>query len=327
MESILVTGGSGFIGAALVKSLVDKGFRVRTLDNGFRGAWSRLEKYRSRIECLEGDIRDAALVSQALKDVQTVFHLAYINGTRFFYETPHLVLEVAVKGIVNVLDGMIHHKTPKLVLFSSSEVYQTPPTLPTPESVRLIVPDPYNPRHSYGGGKILSEIMAIHYARHYGFRCKIIRPHNIYGPDMGWEHVIPSFIRRFSDLQKQKSRDTVDFPIQGDGSETRSFCYIDDAVEGTLLASRDGSEDGIYNVGNDEIVSIAELAERMAGRFQMKIRIRPGKRQEGGTTQRCPDLSKLRKLGYKPKILLEEGLKRTCEWYLQHGNIPEGTSG
>src|SRR3979409_549385 len=106
-----------------------------------------------------------------------------------------------------------------LVLASSSEVYQTPPEVPTDEHAPLLVPDPSNPRYSYGGGKIISELMAINYGRKYFERVLIFRPHNVYGPDMGWEHVIPQFALRMKMAAELNPVGVIPFPIQGSGQE------------------------------------------------------------------------------------------------------------
>jgi len=153
---ILVTGGSGFIGSALVKALLKDGNAVRVLDDNSRGAPRRLAEVQKDIEFIAGDIRDATVVRAAVRGVDEVHHLAFVNGTEFFYSAPELVLDVGVKGIVNVIDACRAAGVGRLVLASSSEVYQTPPQVPTDESAPLVVPDPANPRYSYGGGKIIS---------------------------------------------------------------------------------------------------------------------------------------------------------------------------
>ena len=127
-----------------------------------------------------------------------VHHLAFVNGTEFFYSQPDLVLDVGVRGMVNVIDSCRKHNIGTLMLASSSEVYQTPPKVPTDETAPLAIPDPLNPRYSYGGGKLISELMAINYGRKYFNRVLIFRPHNIYGPDMGWEHVVPQLALRLN---------------------------------------------------------------------------------------------------------------------------------
>ena len=181
----LVTGGLGFIGSALVRRLVKVGHKVRVLDNQFRSSCTHLKDIEKKFEFIEGDIRDAEVVHRAMRGVDSVWHLAFINGTENFYSKPDLVLEVGVKGMVNVLDACIKEKVGELMLASSSEVYQTPSVVPTNEQVSLSIPDPLNPRYSYAAGKIISELMAINYGRKYLDRVVIFRPHNVYGPDMG----------------------------------------------------------------------------------------------------------------------------------------------
>ena len=159
----LVTGGSGFIGCALVKRLVKDGYYVRVLDSNISGVESRLNEVANDIDFVEADIRDYNQVNNACKGIDVVHHLAYINGTEYFYTMPELILEIAVKGMMNVIDACIENNIKELYVASSSETYQTPETVPTSETERLIVPDPLNPRFSYGGGKILWELMAINF--------------------------------------------------------------------------------------------------------------------------------------------------------------------
>ena len=196
MKHYLVTGGSGFIGSALVKDLVRQGHTVRVLDSHLRGSPERLKEVLKDIELMSGDIRDQEIVEKACRGVDSVCHLAYVNGTEYFYSKPELVLEIAVKGIVHVLDACRKKNVPELILASSSEVYQRPHVIPTPETIPYLIPDPLNPRFSYAGGKMISELMVIHYGQKYFKRVLIFRPHNVYGPEMGWEHVIPQFIMR-----------------------------------------------------------------------------------------------------------------------------------
>ena len=159
-----------------------------------------------------------------------VHHLAFVNGTEFFYSRPELVLDVGVRGMINVIDACREHGVGRLVLASSSEVYQTPPQVPTDESVPLSIPDPLNPRYSYGGGKLISELMAINFGRKHFERVLIFRPHNIYGSDMGFEHVIPQFALRLKRTMARHKTGTVPFEMHGDGRQTRSFCHVDDLV-------------------------------------------------------------------------------------------------
>ncbi|SVB17929.1 uncharacterized protein METZ01_LOCUS170783, partial [marine metagenome] len=228
-KKILVTGGTGFIGSALVKGLLAAGAEIRSLDNDSRGLRT-LERAQNDVEHITGDIRDPDVVRKAVRGMECIYHLAYINGTEFFYDRPELVLEVAVKGMMNVLDACVAENVKDLLLVSSSEVYQLPPVIPTSETAPLTVPDVLNPRFSYGGGKIISELLAVNYGRKFFDRTLIVRPHNVYGPNMGGEHVIPQFVFRMKECSTQQPDGALTFNIQGSGEETRAFIYIDDFV-------------------------------------------------------------------------------------------------
>jgi nucleoside-diphosphate-sugar epimerase len=320
-NKVLVTGGSGFIGSALVKALVKTGAKVRVLDDNSRGRPRRLADIEKDIEFIAGDVRDAAAVEQAAAGMDEVHHLAFVNGTEFFYSQPDLVLDVGVRGMINVIDACRKHGIGNLILASSSEVYQTPPQVPTAEDAPLVVPDVLNPRYSYGAGKLISEVMAINYGRKYFDRVLIFRPHNVYGPDMGFEHVIPQFAMRMKKLGTQQPGSHLQFDIQGTGEETRSFCYIDDLVAGVMVMREHGEHLGIYHIGTTEEVSIAHLARCIAAIADSEVDIVPGKLQPGGTMRRCPDISKLAKLGYKPRVPLGDGLEPTVDWYWRNADL------
>ena len=322
---VLVTGGSGFIGSGLVKALLRAGCSVRVLDDNSRGHSRRLSEVAKDVEFVAGDIRDAAAVDAAARGIDEVHHLAFVNGTEFFYNAPDLVLDVGVRGMINVLDACRKQNIGTLVLASSSEVYQTPPKIPTDESVPLVVPDVMNPRYSYGAGKLISEVMAINFGRKYFERVLIFRPHNVYGPDMGWEHVVPQLALQLQAAGKRQPSGRLRCEIQGTGQETRSFCFIDDLVAGVMVMRKKGQHLGIYNIGTDEEVSIAELARRIAACAGREIELAAGKLAAGGTARRCPDISKLAGLGYKPRVPLAQGLPPTLEWYWQHAELAPKT--
>ncbi|HEY6832665.1 MAG TPA: SDR family NAD(P)-dependent oxidoreductase [Pseudolabrys sp.] len=322
---ILVTGGSGFIGSGLVKALVKAGAQVRVLDDNSRGAPRRLADVENDIEFIGGDIRDAEAVARATKSMDEVHHLAFVNGTEFFYSQPDLVLDVGVRGMINVIDACRSQGVGKLILASSSEVYQTPPQIPTDESAPLSVPDVLNPRYSYGGGKLISELMAINFGRKYFERVLIFRPHNVYGPDMGWEHVVPQFALRLKALADKQPQGRLRFDIQGTGEETRSFCFVDDLVAGVMVMREKGEHLGIYHVGTTEEVAIADMARRIAREAGREIEIVPGRLAAGGTPRRCPDISKLSGLGYKPRVPLDDGLRPTVDWYWRNMHLAPNT--
>tara|TARA_B100000242_G_scaffold294044_1_gene274393 strand:- start:2710 stop:3639 length:930 start_codon:yes stop_codon:yes gene_type:complete len=302
-KNFLVTGGTGFIGSGICNLLIEQGHNVTILDNNSRGKISRILKFKKKIKFIKGDIRNKNKVFKSLKKIDAVVHLAYINGTKFFYEKPDLILDVAVKGLINIFDGCIKYKIKELYLASSSEVYQTPVKIPTDEKEPLKVPNIHNPRYSYGGGKILTELMGINYGKKFFKKLIIFRPHNVYGPDMGNEHVIPEFLNRFRKLKGK------DFKIQGNGSETRSFIYIDDFIQAFSCILKRGKHLQIYNIGTSEKITIKALVKKLSKIFKKKIFIKKTKLYSGSTKKRLPDIKKIKLLGFKQKIKLEKGLK------------------
>jgi nucleoside-diphosphate-sugar epimerase len=313
----LVTGGTGFLGSALTRRLCSRGDRVRVLDDESRGRAARLRDLGDRVEFVNGDVRDPAAVARGCEGVDAICHLAFINGTEFFYTKPDLVLDVAVKGISNVIEGAIRHQVPELLLVSSSEVYHEPARIPTDETVTLSIPDPLNPRYSYAAGKLLSEIMAVNFGRRYFRRVTIVRPHNVFGIDMGAEHVIPQFVARMKALQSHPTN-PIPFAIQGTGLQTRSFVFVDDFIDGVMLVLERGEHLGIYHIGTLEEVSIETLARLVAEYFGRPIKIVPGPPADGGALRRCPDITKMMSLGYRPNFTLREALPGVVRWYDEH---------
>ena len=305
-KNILITGGTGFIGSNLAKSLL-KNYNIKIYDNFSRRSLKNIKKIPKQIKIIKGDIRDKDKFFKALKKTDIVIHLAYINGTKFFYSKPVDILDIAIKGIVNVFDGCIKYNIKELYLASSSEVYQTPKKIPTNELESLKIPNVHNPRYSYGGGKILTELMGIHYGKKYFKKLIIFRPHNVYGKNMGQEHVIPEFINRFKKIKGKN------FKIQGSGNEIRSFIFIEDFVKAFELIMKKGKHLNIYNIGTSQKIKIRELAIKMSKIFKKKIIIKKGKLSKGGTKIRTPDITKIKRLGFKPRYNLDSGIKKVLK--------------
>ena len=317
-KTYLVTGGTGFIGSALVRRLVQAGHKVRVLDSNLRGSKGRLSDIASDIDFHEADIRDALSVTKAMRDVNVAIHLAYVNGTEFFYSKPELVLDIAIRGMLNVIDACRTNGVRDLVLASSSETYQTPLRIPTPEVVPLVVPDVMNPRYSYGGGKLTCELMAINYGRTGFDRVTIFRPHNVYGPDMGWEHVLPQFVVRAVKAIAEKPSGPVDFPIQGDGTQTRAFVHIDDFTSGLMCQIDRGEHLSVYNIGNPEEITVRQVVHELFKLLGREPRIIEGPLTAGSPQRRCPDIAKLQGLGYTPVITFAKGLPSLVNWYVRN---------
>lgn len=309
--TILVTGGAGFIGFHLVQRLVDEGHRVVVLDSEFRGSADGLTELPG-VRHIGGDIRDRTEFPDSSLEVDIVYHLAAINGTKNFYEMPQHVLDVNVNGTQNAIEFALDRDAHRFVFASSSEVYGFPREFPTSEEHPLQIMDPENPRFSYAGSKAVGELFTINATRGSPMEYTILRPHNVYGPRMGYDHVIPEFIERLVGGDE--------FTIYGTGKQSRCFCYVDDAVDAFLQAgvSHEAANE-IFNVGDDRFeVSINDLAELL---FDITGNRPPvehieSRELEGSTERRVPDISRARgRLEFQPAVTLEEGLRRTYEWY------------
>ena len=216
-KTYLITGGTGFIGSSIVNMLLKQGHKVVVFDNNSRGKTSRIFLKNKNLIFIKGDIRKISNIKKAFQiKIDVIIHLAYINGTKYFYSKPEQILDIATKGLVNIYDLAIKYNVKEIFLASSSEVYHTPKEIPTKEEETLKIPDIFNPRYSYGGGKILTELYAANFGKKFFKRTVIFRPHNVYGPDMGNEHVIPEFISKFKNLNSGN-----EISIQGSGNEKK----------------------------------------------------------------------------------------------------------
>lgn len=313
-KKYLVTGGTGFIGSNIVKKLASNGHEIIVLDNNQRGKKSRLPRNKN-IRFVLGDVRRFSDFYKASKNIDGIIHCAYVNGTETFYKKPELILDIAIMGMINILNLVKKIKIKELYLLSSSEVYQLPKKIPTPENVPLIIPDVLNPRFSYGGGKIFCEMIAVHSIRNYVDKLIIIRPHNVYGPDMGNEHMIPQIIKKIKKSSNNFERKKITFSIQGTGNETRAFTHIDDFIDGFFLLLNNKPEFGIYHIGDDREKKVIDVVKQILLLLNIKGKIKKKKLLKGSTLRRCPNTNKIKKLGFKTKVSLKDGLKSCIDWY------------
>jgi len=320
-KTFLITGGTGFIGSAIIKRLVKENkYNIICTDSNIRGNLRKIKDVKNNIKFIKADIRDKKTLIKISKKVDSIIHLAFLNGTEYFYSKPELVLDIGVKGIINVIDACKKNKIKELILASSSEVYHHPKKTPTNEKAELKIPDPFNPRYSYSAGKMISEIIAINNSKIFK-KLLIFRPHNVYGPDMGFEHVIPEFILRIKNSIKKSKFKKINFTIRGNGSETRAFNFIDDFVDAFMIMLKKGKHNNIYHIGSNEEIKIKELANIISKNFKVSLNIVNKAGVIGGTKKRCPDISKLKSLGYKPKTKIHKGLIPTLNWYIKNSHL------
>ena len=312
---ILITGGSGFIGAHLAKQCASDGHETHICDNNHRGKnddfiSDMIEEHNVIFKKL--DLTKESEVKTLDRDYDIIFHLAAINGTENFYSIPYTVMQVAIQSTANLLAHFMGTKV-KFVFSSSSEAYagsikMDESLIPTSETVPCTIEDVLNERFSYGGSKLACEIMINSFHKQYGLDYQIIRYHNIYGPRMGTKHVMPQFIKRAKDQE-------TPFSIFG-SKQTRAFCYIDDAVRATLDLGL-SSQQGIFHIGNEkEEVTMLYVAKMVNEWYDNDITYSIKEAPQGSVQRRCPNTNKIcRALGYMPEVDLKEGLRRTLEWY------------
>ncbi len=234
-----------------------------------------------------------------------------------FYEIPYKLARTNLLLTLNLLDWLETKNIKRLVYSSSSEVYAGAEFLgkleiPTKEDVPVVFPQPTNIRFSYGTTKFMGEFLCRNFGEKNYIPTTIIRYHNIYGPRMGNKHVIPEFIQRISSGKNP-------FTMSG-RKETRSFCYIDDAVKATSLVAENINCDGeIIHVGNSsEEINVENLAKIIMREMKVELEIDDKGRKSGSVSRRCPNISKLNSLtGFYPKISLKNGIQKTIKWYLK----------
>lgn len=332
-DRLLITGAAGFIGYHLASRLLaETDASLVLVDNLFRGQMD--DEFKTlvanpRVTFLTLDLTRPEAYEALGSGYTHVYHLAAVNGTNLFYEMPHEVLRINTATTLHLLDWFReHNRDGKLLFTSSNEAYAGGLNafgvlpIPTPEKIPLVVEDTYNPRWSYAATKLLGELFLIHYAAQYGFRAVIVRPHNFYGPRAGYSHVVPEFSLRIA------SR--VDpFPLhEGDETTTRSFCYITDAVRAMHLLMESNATDTqpieTVHIGTDEETPIRTVAETLfsvVGWRPAKFDMRTA--PAGSVSRRRGDIEKLKTLtGWLPEVSLEDGLRRTYEWYAKHPKPP-----
>ncbi len=319
MSKILITGGAGFIGCFLSEKLAeDESNHVTIVDNLARGKMDgdlkRLLE-RKNLNFVEGDLSKPELFLRLDSDYEYVYHLAAVIGVKNVMKRPDEVLYVNAVSTLNLFEHLKEFRNLKKLFYSStSEVYTGTLKhfgidIPTAEDVPLTIEDITSSRTTYALSKIYGESIGFVYGRKYDIPVTIGRYHNIYGPRMGYVHVIPETFLKIS------RSDVIDVPSP---NHTRAFCYIDDAIEFTIRACTNTNTTGeIVHIGNSkEEISVRDLIFRITNIIGKKVTVNEQPDTPGSPARRCPDISKIEKLtSYSPAVALEKGLGKTYEWY------------
>ena len=317
MASILVLGGAGFIGFHLALRLADEGHALTLVDDLSRGRSDAAVAAlcaRPGVRLLEADLTAPGALAALPRRWEQVYMLAAVVGVRNVERDPARVLRTNTLALQVLLDWL-PGEGETLFFASTSEVYAGSVAMglvpvPTPETVAVAFPDVSAVRASYAISKLTGEAMVTHAGRARGLRCVIGRYHNVYGPRMGRDHVIP-------ELALRAIRREDPFRLYG-ATQRRAFCHVSDAVEATVrLVGAERAAGQVVNIGNDAeetvIEDLASLIIRRAGYRPALDRVAA---PAGSPERRCPDLGRLRALtGFTPKVSLETGVAETYDWY------------
>ena len=308
MRNVLVTGGAGFIGSALVRGLLAAPGvgRVVALDDLSSGKRANLSEVDGRIELIEGDIRDRALLEETFQGVDTVFHLAAVASVPRSIEEPDHAHEVNLDGTFRVLRAAVESGAKRLVFAASAAAYGNDPELPKREDM---LPDPQSP---YAVQKLASEAYLRTFHDCYGLETAALRFFNVYGPRQDPSSPYSGVLSIFADCLLERRAPT----IFGDGEQSRDFIFVEDVVEGLLLAAQSPRAPGeVYNLGRGERVSLNEVWTTMQRIEGVDLPAIHGPARAGDVQHSLADIVRARRdLGFEPAVPLEDGLRRTLAW-------------
>ncbi len=303
---ILITGGGGFIGSHLSEKLLEQGHDVIVADNFFTGDKKNIEKLHEsrRFEIIRHDVTVPLSV-----EVDAIYHLACPASPVHYQKFPVQTIKTGILGSINMLDLATRLQIP-ILLSSTSEVYGDPEISPQTEDYWGHV-NPIGIRACYDEGKRASETLFFDYKRQYGTKVKVARIFNTYGPNMSPEdgRVVSNFI-----VQALTNQDLT---IYGDGTQTRSFCFVTDLVRGLIaLMESDDSVANPINLGNPYEFTMLELATKIIEKTNSSSKLKFSELPKDDPKQRKPDIARaFRYLGWEPKIQLEQGLDSTIEYF------------
>lgn len=316
-QKVLVTGGAGFLGSWMCETLLDLGAEVTCIDNFASGQMCNIQPLREneRFRFIEHDISVPITMDT---HVDYVFHMASRASPFEFEHYPIQILKSNTLGVMVAL-GIAKKHNARLVYTSTSEVYGNPDIVPTPETYHGNV-NPIGPRGCYDEAKRCGEAYVVAYRRQHHLNTRIARIFNTYGPRIRLDGIYGRVIPRFID-QALKNQPLTVF---GDGSQTRSFTYVTDQIEGLLrLASLDAAEGQVINIGNVNEITVLELAKKVIHQTGSQSSLSFSPLPEDDPLRRRPDVTKAKEiLAWVPKASLEHGLDRTIAWIRSQQGYP-----
>ena len=305
MSTVLVTGGAGFLGSHLCDRLIERGDEVICIDNFFTGSKANIRHLlgHPRFELIRHDI-----VHPIYVEADRIFNLACPASPEAYQFNPIKTIKTSTVGMVNVM-GLAKRCGARVLHASTSEVYGDPLVHPQTEDYWGHV-TPIGPRSCYDEGKRIAESLLMNYHEAHGVEVRIIRIFNTYGPRMA-----PDDGRVISNFITQALRGD-DITVYGDGTQTRSFCYCDDLIEGMLRLMDQNEHTGPVNIGNPVENTMLELAQAVIQAIGSKSKVVHRPLPKDDPKKRCPDITRARTwLGWEPKVSLAEGLRKTIPWY------------
>jgi nucleoside-diphosphate-sugar epimerase len=303
----LVTGGAGFIGSNTVDELVRRGHSVVVLDDLSGGKEDNLAEIRNKITFIKGSISDIEIIRRAIFEADYVIHLAARTSVPYSMKDPIETNRINIDGTLNVLVAARDAKVKRVVFAASSSAYGETPTLPKVESME---PQPISP---YGVTKFVGELYLQTFGRCYGLENVCLRYFNIFGPRQDPTSQYSGVMAKFCTAFLEETEPV----IYGDGTQSRDFTYVDNAVQANLLACEAPAASGrVFNVGTGDRINLNQVVEAL-GRISGKpLKARYDPPRDGDIRDSQADISRARAvLGYEPTVALEEGLQRTFEWY------------
>ena len=312
-KKIFVTGGGGFIGSSLIEPLIERN-EIVVYDNFSRDSLQhRSYRGHSNLTVIEGDVLDFEAVREAIRGAELVVHCAAIAGIDTVIEKPVSTMRVNMIGSANVLQAASElPRCERVVCFSTSEIFGQR-AFRSDETDPAVLGQVGEARWTYAVSKLAEEHLAIAYHREQRLPTTVVRPFNIYGPGQIGEGALRTFIRRAI------RNETIE--IHGDGTQIRAWCYVDDMVEGTLIALEHPAAVGeAFNIGNQRaVVTIYGLASAVVRVLQSKSDIVFTRKDYADVELRIPSVDKARRLiGFEAKVDLEDGIRRTAEYYRRH---------